>query len=81
MTNQKNSPLTYAEALKIAFKLKPNIDNCRENTDAYVFGSHADDCSIGCDGPVVIIKETGRAINMTDYLGDFSGTFVKEIKI
>lgn len=57
----------YEDALKKAKKLKGNIDNCREFSDAYVFGSHADDFSFGGDGPVVILKNSGRAINMVDY--------------
>lgn len=60
--------MTYEKALKKAKKLKPNIDNCMEYSDAFVFGSHADDMNFGGDGPVVILKKNGKAINMVDYL-------------
>ena len=59
--------ISYEDAFRKAKKLKGNIDNCREFSDAYVFASHADDLSFGGDGPVVILKDSGRAINMVDY--------------
>lgn len=77
---QNATQLTYADALKIAIKLKPNIDNCREHTDAFIFGSHADDMTIGGDGPCVVLKENGQAINMPSYL-DRAGKFVREYAI
>ena len=65
--------------LKKAKKLKPNIDSCTEYEDAFMFSSHADDFSIGGDGPVVILKDSGRAINRVDYLDDFSGKVIKDL--
>lgn len=70
--------ITYEEALNIARDLKTNIDNCSEETSAYIFGSHEDDDMIGGDGPVVVLKEEGEAINMTSYIDEFSGE--KEIR-
>lgn len=72
--------MNYEAAKKKALKLRPDIDICREHTDAFIF-SVKDDISFGGDGPVVILKENGRAINMADYLDDFSGEFVKEYPI
>ena len=57
----------FESALKKAKKLKPNIDSCREFTDAYVFASQEDEYSCGGDGPVVVLKDSGKAINMVDY--------------
>ena len=65
--------MTYEAALKKAKGLKPNIDNCTEYEDAFIFASHADDFSFGGDGPVVILKESGRAINMVDYTQSSKG--------
>lgn len=71
--------ITYEAALEAAKKLKPSIDNCQEHTDAYIFGCQKDDDSVGGDGPVVILKETGEAVNMVCYLDDYGGEFVREI--
>ena len=59
--------VSFDDAMCRARALKPNIDNCMEYEDAYVFASHADDMTFGGDGPVVILKDSGRAINMVDY--------------
>ena len=55
--------VTYEKAYKTAKRLKPNIDHCTEMTDAFIFGSHADDYTFGGDGP----KANGEACNMTYY--------------
>ena len=59
--------MTFEEAKKKALQLRPDIDNCTEYDDAFVFG-RLDDDNIGGSEPVVIIKETGMAIGMTEYI-------------
>lgn len=66
--------VSFDDAMCRARALKPNIDNCMEYEDAYVFASHADDLSFGGDGPVVILKDSGRAINMVDYTQETKNT-------
>lgn len=74
--------ISYEDAFKKAKELKGNIDNCMEYSDAYVFASHADDLSFGGDGPVVIMKNTGRAINMVDYTQSSSGAkLIREFEL
>ena len=72
--------MNYESAKKKALKLRPDVDICREHTDAYIF-SVQNDVSFGGDGPVVILKENGKAINMADYLDQHTGTFVKEYPV
>lgn len=74
--------VSYEEAKKIAFNLKKNITDCAEYTDAYIFSSIDDEYTIGGSGPVVIIKKTGRAVNMiayTDMLAEPGSRFVRDI--
>lgn len=60
--------MNYETALKKARRLKPNIDHCREYEKVYSFSSKADKFTFGSDGPVVILKASGRAINFIDFL-------------
>lgn len=60
--------MNYETALKKARRLKPNIDHCTEYEKAYSFSSRADEFTFGGDGPVVILKASGRAINFIDFL-------------
>lgn len=60
--------MNYEAALKKAKRLKPNIDRCAEYETAYSFSSSADDFTFGGDGPVVILKDSGEAINFVDFL-------------
>ena len=71
--------ITYEEALAKAKSLKPNIDNCGEYEKGYIFGSHEDDESFGGDGPVVILKETGEAVNILEF--EDSGKLIHEFDI
>ena len=70
--------VTYEKAYKTAKRLKPNIDHCTEMTDAFIFGSHADDFTFGGDSPVVIWKANGEAYNMTYYFSISHGA--KEVR-
>lgn len=69
--------MTYEQAMKKAKKLNPAVDTCTEYTDAYVF-SQTHDVSFGGDGPVAVMKESGKALNMADYLDSSDGEVVKE---
>ncbi len=69
--------INYEEALKIAKEHKPNIDHCYEETLAWIFTSKEDEHTIGGDNPVVVLKETGDALNMPDYAFEYFGA--KEI--
>ncbi len=60
--------VNYEAALKKAKRLKPNIDRCAEYEKAYSFSSKADEFTIGGDGPVVVLKDSGQAINFIDFL-------------
>ncbi len=73
--------ITYEEALKKAKELKRDIDHCCEEKHAYVFTSKADEMSIGGSGPCVILKENGRAINMTEYAMNYEYSPIKKYEI
>lgn len=60
--------MTFEEALKTAKELKPNIDKYSETTSAYIFACKAEDFDIGGDGPVVIMKDSGKALNYVGYI-------------
>ena len=60
--------MNYEMALKKERRLKPNIDHCREYEKAYSFSSKADRFTFGGDGPDVILKDSGEAINFVDFL-------------
>lgn len=59
--------VSYEKAVDKAKKLRDDIDFCTEREDAYIF-SKKDEISIGGIGPVVILKASGKAINMPDYI-------------
>ena len=72
--------MTFKKAEKIARGLKENIDFCQEYEDAFIF-SKKDELSIGGDGPVVILKESGEAINMTSYCDSSKAALLREIDL
>ena len=59
--------ITFEQAKIIAKKLDPELNSCTEYEDAFVF-SHADSTLIG-DEPIVILKNSGKAIWMPSYMG------------
>ena len=63
--------ITFEDAYAKAKQLKPTIDNCTEYENGYVFGCRDDD-SEGTNTPCVIMKESGKAINMPSFV--ISGT-------
>ena len=72
--------MTFEKAEKMARQLKENVDFCQEYEDAFIF-SKKDEFSIGGDGPVVILKESGEAINMTGYCDSSNASLIREIDL
>ena len=69
--------MNFEEAKKKAKELRKDIDYCQEYEDAYIF-SKKDDNSFGGQGPVVILKENGKAINMVAYCNMSDADLVRE---
>lgn len=59
--------LTYEEALKKAKQLKSRINKCTEFNNAYSFYYNSGKAQDGGENPVVIMKETGEALNFIQY--------------
>ena len=74
--------ISYEAALKTAKSLKDNIDACDEYTNAYVFKCRAEQWDIGGSGPVVILKDNGRAINQTEFYDVYGNcTHIREFDV
>lgn len=74
--------ISYEEALALAKKKKDSpVDNCEETENAYIFGSHADDMNIGGEGPVVIMKDNAKVLNMSAYLDLAPSKTVREFEV
>lgn len=72
--------ITYEEALKKAKQIKPNINNGAEMTSAFIFGYDSGEWEEGGNNtPVVILKDSGKAITMPYYNAHY--TKDKEIKV
>ena len=56
----------YEEALSIARGCCAEVDYVTELPGAFVF-SKRDDMSFGGNGPVVVLKEDGRAVNYVSF--------------
>ena len=66
--------ISYEEAYAKAKALKPDMDNCTEYDNAYVFGCYADNDYIGGGhSPVVILKQDGKAVDMPWYIAFVHG--------
>jgi hypothetical protein len=59
--------LSYDEALAIARGKKSKINKCTEFSNAYAFCFSDGTIKYGGDAPVVIMKDTGMALNFIDY--------------
>lgn len=74
--------ISYDEALKKAKELKPEIDNCIEYDNAFIFGCHEDDKYDGVKQPCVIVRADGRAITMIGYITKVGvGKLVREFAL
>lgn len=61
--------ITLEEAKKIANGLNHGVDICREYATAWEFDrKDAPMTDGGVDGPVVIMKDTGKAVGLTWFL-------------
>lgn len=73
--------ISYDEALKKAKELKSNIDACDEYDVAYLFKARSEEYCIGGDGPCVILKDNGRAINQLEFFENYEHEHIKEFSI
>lgn len=75
--------LTFEQALEKAQTLKENITGFSAYKKCYSFTSSADAMTKGGDGPVVIVKETGDAINFVAafYKGLTEGGIIRDGEI
>lgn len=62
--------MSYAEAKEKALSARPDYDYCSVGKDAYIFSCTKDDMNVGGPGPIVILKDDGRALNFTGYIYD-----------
>lgn len=58
--------MDYMEAKEIALREKPSANVCIECDDAYMFVDKREDDE-GGNGPCIVLKETGEAINASAY--------------
>ena len=73
--------ITFEDAYKKARELKPNIDACDEYDIGYLFKASVDRFTIGGDGPCIILKETGHAINQTGFYELYAPEFIRELNL
>lgn len=72
--------ITYDEALAKARELKKNIDYCVEYNDAYMFGERREEYEIG-GNPCIILKESGKAIDIVAYFDDYDADEIREFEV
>ena len=74
--------ISYEEALKKAKEIKPDINVCVEYKQGYMFGRNDNEETFGGgNAPVVILKDTGKAVSMAYFAAKFTGEPLREIKI
>lgn len=73
--------VTFEEALKKAKALKPGIDACDEYDKGYLFKAKSERFMIGGDGPCVVLKSTGKAVNQTEFYDNYRPEYIKEISL
>ena len=73
--------VSYKEALATARELKPSIDACDEYDQAFLFKCKAEECLIGGDGPIVVLKETGKAINQLAFFDDCGPKLIRSFDL
>ncbi len=67
--------ISFEDALAIVKPLKENVNTCIEYENGYTFGSTEDADSFGGWGhsPVVILKDSGRAVDMVTFIESGTG--------
>ena len=73
--------INFDEALKIAKELKSTIDSCDEYDKGYMFKAEADKWSIGGEGACCILKDSGRAVCLTEFYDKYNPVFIREIAV
>lgn len=64
--------VTYEEALKKAKEILPGVNNCVEYEHGYMFAHNTGKVQFGGAGaPVVILKDTGKAVTMAYFNGKY----------
>lgn len=79
--DQINSDMAYAQALDIARSKKAKINYCTEYNNAYVFSYDTGEQSKGGDSPIVIMKDTGEALNFISYAVRDGNEIVREFEV
>lgn len=74
--------IAYEVALERAKELKKDIDNVMEYENGWVFGCY-DDANYdgGGHSSVVILKESGKAVNMPQFVVDGTGEHLRSFDI
>lgn len=60
--------VSFESAKATALALKPDANICREYDNAWEFDCKGDAAADGGMGPVVVLKEDGKAISLTAFL-------------
>lgn len=73
--------LTYDEALALARSKKSKINCGSEYNNAYVFSYDSGERTVGGDSPIVIMKDTGEALNFMTYAVRSGNKFIKDFDV
>ena len=73
--------IDYKQALAIARGKKARINYCTEYNNAYVFSYDTGEHSKGGDSPIVIMKDTGAALNFISYAVRDGNKIVREFEV
>lgn len=74
--------ITYEDAVKMAKEIREDINRCFEYENGYVFSNVEDENYIGgSHAPVVIVKETGKAISMPQFVIDGTGAEIGDREV
>ena len=63
--------MTYEQAKEKALKINPNFNACKEYKIAYHFYDKNATTLRESDNDVVILKETGKILNLTTFILDY----------
>lgn len=67
-------------ALELAKAYEIELTVCIETENAYIFGN-PEIKTIGGELPIVVLKESGEIINMTEYIDMYSSAIIKEFSL
>lgn len=79
--DQINNEIAYRQALDIARSKKSKINYCTEYNNAYVFSYDAGEHSKGGDSPIVIMKDTGEALDFISYAVKDGNEILREFEV